>query len=427
MTGNTSDTSPAADRYHLLGHPTDLAGHLRSLGPLPMPKVLDRAWQESLHGALDESGLAGRGGAAFPTAIKLATARAGGRGGVIVVNGMEGEPASDKDKVLLTPSPHLVLDGAQLIGAACGADQVVVCVPIGRDAVAGSVTRAITERIASSHGVIPESVIRPPDRFVAGEESALAQWIGSGQSLPWFRPDKSIPLRIGKRPVLVHNTETLAHVAMIARRGPHAFRSCGMDEEPGTTLVTISGAVAHPGVVEVARGTTLRDIVARAAPFEAPSALLVGGFGGTWVGPEHFGMPYASISLRTIGASAGVGVVMALGPSDCGLAMSARIARYMAQQSSGQCGPCVFGLPAIADDLTLLAVGQVDPDLLLRLQRRLDAVDGRGACRHPDGVAGMVRSALTVFASDVVHHVEKAACALQTTVRRSDFSETISG
>jgi NADH:ubiquinone oxidoreductase subunit F (NADH-binding) len=360
---------------------------------------------------LEASGLTGRGGANFPAAIKLAVARSGGNGGIVVVNGMEGEPASDKDKVLLLKVPHLVLDGADLLAAACGADEVVVCVPEGREQIAAAVRTALRERSAQRYRSVPERLVRPPDRFVAGEESALIRWLGTGESRPSFRPDKGTPLRIGRRSVLVHNTETLAHVAMIARRGPESFRRRGMVEEPGTTLVTISGAVQHPGVVEVDRGTPLLDVVARSTPEYPPEALLVGGYGGTWVGPEHFGTPYASLSLRTIGASAGVGIVVALGPGSCGLAETARIAHYMAGQSAGQCGPCVFGLPAIADDLARLAQGQVDPELMVRLDRRLTEVNGRGGCRHPDGVVAMVRSALAVFALDLRGHAQGAPCA----------------
>ncbi len=183
-------------------------------------------------------------------------------------------------------------------------------------------------------------------------------WVEHGASLPAFRPDKGQALRIGRRAALVHNAETLAHVAMIARAGPDAFRSHGLIEEPGTCLVTISGAVAQPGVVEVDRGTPLIDIAHRATPVGSPQALLVGGYGGAWVGPAHFDTPYASLSLRAIGASAGVGVVIVLGSDACGLMESARIAHYLAGQSAGQCGPCVYGLPAIADDMTRLARGR---------------------------------------------------------------------
>jgi NADH:ubiquinone oxidoreductase subunit F (NADH-binding) len=257
---------------------------------------------------------------------------------------------------------------------------------------------------------VPEQLLRPPDRFIAGEESALARWVDAGESLPSFRPDKGTALRIGRRAALVHNAETLAHVAMIARTGPDAFRAHGVVEDPGTSLITISGAVEHPGVVEVDRGTPLLDIADRATPIGPPQALLVGGYGGAWVGPAHFTTPYASLSLRTIGAAAGVGIVVVLGQEACGLMESARVAHYLAGQSAGQCGPCVYGLPAIADDLTRLAHGEVDPALMRRLTRRLDQVDGRGACRHPDGAVQLVRSALNVFAADANAHLQGVPC-----------------
>jgi NADH:ubiquinone oxidoreductase subunit F (NADH-binding) len=407
---SASETIPTTGRYRVLGHPTDLAGHVAMLGPVPLPSRGARGWRESFVSMLEASGLAGRGGAGFPAAIKLAVAHAGGGGGTILVNAMEGEPASDKDKLLLMRCPHLVLDGAQLLAAAGGARRVTVCVPEGRDHVAAAVSTAMAERAATGYAPASEALVRPPDRFVAGEESALVRWVESGRSLPSFRPDKGTALRIGRRGALVHNAETLAHVAMIARIGPDAFRAHGLVEDPGTSLITISGAVEHPGVVEVDRGTPLIDLANRAAPTGPPQALLVGGYGGSWVDPAHFTTPYASLSLRAIGATAGVGIVIVLGQESCGLMESARIAHYMAGQSAGQCGPCVYGLPAIADDLTRLARGYVDPGLMSRLERRLREVDGRGACRHPDGAVNLVRSALSVFASDVGSHVHGAPC-----------------
>ncbi len=407
---SVSETMPTTGRYRLLGHPTDLPGHVATLGPVPLPSEGARGWREAFVSMLESSGLAGRGGAGFPAAIKLAVAHATGSGGTVLVNAMEGEPASDKDKLLLIRSPHLVLDGAQLMAAATSAKRVVVCVPEGRQHVAAAVSRAMTERVATGCSPVPEVLVRPPDRFVAGEESALARWVEAGESLPTFRPDKGTALRVGRKGALVHNAETLAHVAMIARTGPDAFRAHGLVEDPGTSLITLSGAVEHPGVVEIDRGAPLIDIVQRATPTGPPQALLVGGYGGAWVGPDHFTTPYASLSLRAVGATAGVGIVIALGQDACGLMESARIAHYMAGQSAGQCGPCVYGLPAIADDLTRLAHGRIDPGLVARLERRLRQVDGRGACRHPDGAVNLVRSALVVFAGDVSSHAQGAPC-----------------
>jgi NADH:ubiquinone oxidoreductase subunit F (NADH-binding) len=410
MCPSSSPAPPLQRDHHLLGHPSDLKGHLDAHGPLNVARGVGNSWQHDLVDSLEASGLTGRGGGAFPTSIKLALAHSAGVGGTVVVNAMEGEPASQKDQLLLIRAPHLVLDGAQYLAALCGSDRIVVCLPASRAASASAVRHAIGERTRSRHARVKEEIVQPPDRFIAGEESALVNWINSVQSLPVFRPDKGTPLRIGRFPALVHNTETLAHVALIARHGPEPFRARGLVEEPGTCLVTVSGAVAHPGVVEVDRGTSLWDIALRGQPVEPTQALLVGGYGGAWVGPEHFETPYASNPLRTIGAAAGVGIIVVLGKTSCGVAESARIARYLAGQSAGQCGPCVYGLPAIADDFALLTRGQVDEGLIWRLERRLREVKGRGACRHPDGAVSLVRSALTVFASDVAAHRRGEPC-----------------
>jgi NADH:ubiquinone oxidoreductase subunit F (NADH-binding) len=410
MTVNITADPVQRETHHLLGHPRDLTGHLDRHGFLAVELGADQSWRRALTASLESSGLGGRGGGGFPTAIKSALASSHGPGGSLVVNGMEGEPASDKDKLLLTQAPHLVLDGAQFLAALCRSSEIVVCIPDGRDGVAGAVNQAIVERHKAGYGTVPERVVRPPDRFVAGEESALINWIDGNKALPVFRPDKGIPLRIGKRPAVVHNTESLAHVALIARYGPNRFRSRGMVDDPGTCLITISGSVAQPGVVEADRGTPLWDIAMRSTPTESAQALLVGGYGGAWVGPEHFFTPYASKALQAVGATAGVGVIVVLGASACAVAESGRIARYLAEQSAGQCGSCINGLPGIADDMARLARGRADGELLERLQGRLGQVAGRGACRHPDGAVGLVGSCLRVFKDDVAAHMRGEPC-----------------
>jgi NADH:ubiquinone oxidoreductase subunit F (NADH-binding) len=246
---------------------------------------------------------------------------------------------------------------------------------------------------------------------VAGEESALANWLDTRRSLPYLRVDKSVPLRVGRRPVLVHNAETLGQVALIARHGPDWFRSAGTSDAPGTTLVTVSGAVRSPGVIEAELGTPVGDILRRAGADPGLSGVLVGGYGGAWLDPSHLSTPYAPGPLAAVGATHGVGILIALSTTSCGIAETARIARYMAGQSAGQCGPCVFGLPAIADDLESLWSGRADVEVLGRIARRTAEVDGRGACRHPDGVVRLVRSALSVFAADVRAHAEGRPCA----------------
>ena len=388
----------------------DLAGHIANHGPLAIPDRDDPGWKAAMFRAVADSGLLGRGGAAFPAAAKWDAVRGDSRRPIVVVNAMEGEPASDKDRVLLAYSPHLVLDGAEVAAAVIGASEVVICVADDNDPGASSMETAITHRRQAGMAGRRVSVQRPPARYVTGEESALVSWLNRRPSLPMLRIDKSVPLMVARRPALVHNAETLSQIALIARHGPEWFRRLGTGEAPGSTLVTVTGAVRSPGVLEVELGTPLADILGRAGVDVELSAVLLGGYGGAWLDASRLATPYSPGPLAGAGATHGVGVVVALPATSCGIAETARLARYMAGESAGQCGPCVFGLPAIAGDLEGLSAGRADPEVLTRIANRSATVEGRGGCRHPDGVVRLVRSALDVFAADAIAHAQGRPC-----------------
>ncbi len=411
----TTATLTAVDRLGLgprqRRSPLALGEHLTRHGPLTIPAG-DDGWSTAVRQAVTNSGLAGRGGGGFPSAAKWAALRRTSRRPVVVVNALEGEPASAKDRTLLARAPHLVLDGAEVVAAVVRAREVVVCLSDRDAALAPMIDQALSERRSTGAAAAPVSVRRAPGRYVTGEESALASWLGGGPARPAARWDKSVPLRTAGRPVLVHNAETLAHVALIVRHGPDWFRRLGPPEAPGTTLVTVTGGPGGPGVLEVELGTTVGDIFERAGVDPSGlAAVLVGGYGGAWLDGRLVDTPYAPGPLRAVGATSGVGVLAALAQGSCGVAETARIIRYLAGESAGQCGPCVFGLPAIADDLELLAGGDGHPSLLVRIAARARAVDGRGACRHPDGAARLVRSALEVFGGDAGSHARGRPCA----------------
>ena len=159
-------------------------------------------------------------------------------------------------------------------------------------------------------------------------------WLQTGAALPVMRADKSVPLTVGRRPAVVHDVETLSQLALIARHGPAWFRSQGTPEAPGSTLVTASGAVRRPGVLEIALGTPIIDILNGAGLARTLSAVLVGGYGGAWLAPSRLDTPYAPGPLAALGTTHGVGVLIALPRGSCGIAETARIARYMAGQST---------------------------------------------------------------------------------------------
>ena len=151
------------------------------------------------------------------------------------------------------------------------------------------------------------------------------------------------------RPTLVDNVETLAHLALIARYGADWYRACGTAAAPGSTLVTLGGAVWRAGVYETEFGTPLASVLELAGgPAMPPAAVLVGGLGGAWLPhPVAAEVAFTPEDLRAAGANGGGVAALTVFPQRaCGLVETARALRYLAAESAGQCGPCMFGLPA---------------------------------------------------------------------------------
>ena len=385
--------------------PESLRDQRARLGPLP-------AARRDLIATLDRSGLLGRGGGAFPVGRKWAkVADAGGGDARVLVNGAEGEPLSAKDCTLMTARPHLVLDGAQLAAAAVGAREIVLYVSAAQVDARAALGRALAER---GRPPVATRLVAAPDAFVAGEESAAVHFINEGDARPTTKPPRPFENGIGGRPTLVQNVETLAHVALIARYGDAWYRSAGRGATRGTTLVTLNGASGRV-VREVELGTRVGEVAALTGDsMAATRAVLLGGYFGAWLGRDAgWGLPLDPLALRAAGAALGSGVVAFLPAASCGVASTALIIDWLAAQSAAQCGPCVFGLRAIADALGGLSRNAAASQDLERVKRWGGQLAGRGACRHPDGAAGLLASALVTFAEDFERHARRAGCVAQ--------------
>jgi NADH:ubiquinone oxidoreductase subunit F (NADH-binding) len=354
------------------------------------------------------AGLRGRGGGAFPTAVKL-RAVAGRRGRrAVVVNAAEGEPLSAKDRTLLELGPHLVLDGALLAAEAVGAREIVLAMKRSTPAAHAAVGRALAERRDAD--AVRVRIVE--DAYLAGEETALIRSLDGGPMKPTLTPPRPDQRGLGRRPTLVSNAETLAHVALIGRYGARWFRELGTADHPGSALVTVDGAVERPAVYEIALGMPLAHVLATAGePGPPRGAVLVGGYYGTWLAPGAAdGARLDDGSLREHGAALGAGVIAVLPQEACPVAEVAAVVGWMARENAGQCGPCVHGLAAIAGALATLPEGPSDPFVLGRLARWSSQVQGRGACHHPDGVVRFLRSALNVFSREFEDHRRYGPC-----------------
>ena len=402
-----------------VGLPRLLLGGPDPARPMPLAEHLDLHGGFLLRGyggdrgptmlidAVERAGLTGHGGAGFPTARKM-RAVAGRRRPVVVVNAAEGEPASRKDALLTRTRPHLVLDGAVLAADAVGAREVIVALHTGPS----SVQAAISERQTAGIDPIAIKMVHVPPDYVASEETALVRFLSGAQALPTFTPPRPYERGVNGRSTLVQNAETLAHLARIARHGDQWFRSVGTPTAPGSLLMTVGGAVQRPGVYELAFGMPLSAAFDAAGGLTEPvQAVLVGGYFGAWLPAETaLRVRLTPADLIAAGAALGAGVLLALPASACGLAETQRVTSWLASQSAGQCGPCTLGLPAIAEDLALLSRSGNTTNVRNRLQRRLRLVEGRGACRHPDGTARFVASALQTFEADLTRHRRGNPC-----------------
>jgi NADH:ubiquinone oxidoreductase subunit F (NADH-binding) len=247
---------------------------------------------------------------------------------------------------------------------------------------------------------------------VAGQEAAILNFLGGGPAKPLAMSSPIYQRGLKGRPTLISNVETLAHIALIARHGGNWFRALGAEGAPGSTLVTVGGAVAYPGVFEIETGTLIASLIdAAGGATQELQAFLLGGYAGTWVPADlGFQLPLSPEGLHEAGASMGSGVVFALPSSACAVSEIAIIARWLSSQSAGQCGPCVYGLDAIATALEQVRGGAAGEGALARISRWASLASGRGACSHPDGAARFITSATAVFAAELADHARRGPC-----------------
>lgn len=410
----------------MTGYVTVPAGYAHDIAVLHGPRLLSgveggpalaahrRLWAEpprltgrQLLGLVENSGILGRGGAGFPFARKVATALHAGKRRAVVVNAAEGEPGSAKDSALMITVPHLVLDGAELVAGGLGVRTIRVVVPGERPAVGHAVGVAIAERAGSGfrYELHPTA-----GGFVGGQARAAIELIEGRENLPVTAWQPEAVAGIKGRPTLLSNAETYAQVATLAALGPSVYAQEGTEAEPGTTLLSVAADGPGGVVIEAPHGVRVAEVLERCG-YEPQMPLLVGGYHGTWLTPEHvLGVRLTRADLDAVGASLGAGVMLPLDGNGCPVVLTARIVEYLAGQSARRCGPCKNGLPAMADAALLLAAGAGER-ASARLLELGQVVTGRGACAHPDGTARLVRSLFRAFPEEVALH-ERGRCGV---------------
>ncbi len=356
---------------------------------------------------VDRSGLLGRGGAAFPLAVKLRSVRKSaakrGRDPVVVANGEEGEPASVKDRWLLRSRPHLVLDGLRLAAAAVGATRAYVYV--SDPAAARSVEDALGGVDAEIFGGLSISVFTVDAGYVAGEETAAVRAINGGPAKPTDKPPRPYQQGVGQCPTLVSNVETLANLPYLLRHGAAAFRSVGTAASPGTFLATVTGGGRPPVLYELPHGVAVAEVLdVHGIPADQVRGALMGGYFAGLLNREVLDVTLDHETLRVGGSGLGCGA-MAVLTDDCPVAVAASVLAYFGRENAGQCGSCFNGTVAMAAVAEALRDGVATAEDVERLQRWAGVLPGRGACGTLDGATTVAASLLIRFPESVADHL----------------------
>lgn len=388
---------PRLVRLTETGESEDYAAYARSGGY----QQLDDP--DGLLDEVDRSGVQGRGGAAFPLAVKLRTVRDAGRAGagtVVLANGEEGEPASIKDRWLLRNRPHLVLDGVRLAASIVGAARAYVYVSD-----AHAVHALGTALDAAPAGELAISVVTVEPGYVAGEETAAVRAVNGGPAKPTDKPPRPFEEGVAGLPTLVSNVETLANLPFILRHGSDAFRARGTSASPGTFLATVTGGGRPVALYELPHGTPIAELLAHhGVSVDSLKGVLMGGYFAGLLNREVLEATLDHESMRRLNSGLGCGAVAVI-TDECPVAVAASVMAYFDRENAGQCGSCFNGTAAMSAVTDALRHYVATEDDLARLQRWSVVLRGRGACATLDAATNVAASLLRAFPNDVAQHL----------------------
>jgi NADH-quinone oxidoreductase subunit F len=375
------------------GHDLRLLARVGRIDPESLDEYRAEGGYSSLRRAIDlgpmgiirevqESGLQGRGGAAFPTGRKWQdVATAAVRPHYLVCNADESEPGTFSNRVIMEEDPFSLVEAMTIAGYAVGAEQGYIYIRGEYPLATARLRNAID--VARRRGFLGENVMGEgfdfeielrlgAGAYICGEETALFNSIEGMRGEPRNKPPFPTQAGLFGKPTVINNVETLVNVPDIVLRGGPAFAETGTAQSKGTKLFCVSGSVQRPGVYEVPFGVTLRDLLDLAGGVtagESLRAVLLGGAAGGFVTPDELDVPLTFEGTRGIGASLGSGVVMAVAESADLEGFVSRIGAFFRDESCGQCVPCRVGTERQEEVLQRLIahrpLGAVDEEILL--------------------------------------------------------------
>ena len=404
--------------------PLDIYQYIATGGYRALNRALLEMTPEDALQQVNESGLRGRGGAAFPTATKWRfLAGNPSRDKYVLCNCEEGDPGAFNDKAILESDPHTLVEGVILAGYATGASRGYIFIRHGHDGPIDRCRAAV--RQAQELGLLGEDILGSGfsfdvevaltgDSYVAGEESALMEAIEGKRAMPRFRPPFPAQVGLFGKPTNINNVKTLAYVPEIVSKGGEWFASIGHERSTGTAILCLSGALNYTGMMEVPLGINLKDVLYDAAGGirggKELKFLQTGGPLGGVLGADNVDILLDFEILRNAGAILGSGGIIAADEDTCVVDLTRALVAFCQYESCGKCFPCRMGMSHILEVLERICDLKGEPEDLDVMRRTGENMQAGSLCGHGQLGFNPVSSALRYFPGEFEAHILEHRC-----------------
>jgi bidirectional [NiFe] hydrogenase diaphorase subunit len=404
--------------------PESLDDYVERGGYEALRRVLSDMTSTEVREEVTRSGLRGRGGAGFPTGLKWTTvAKAQGTQKYVICNADEGDPGAFMDRSVLESDPFRVLEGMAIAAFAVHATEGYIYCRAEYPLAVARLRSAIRQSQRAGFlgaGIMDTSftfdiqIRLGAGAFVCGEETALIASIEGRRGTPRPRPPYPAVSGLFECPTLINNVETFASVPTILRKGPDWYAGIGVGKSKGTKVFALAGRVVNTGLVEVAMGMTLREIIfdigggiIDGRPFKA---VQTGGPSGGCIPAEHLDTPVTYESLIELGSFMGSGGMIVMDDTSCMVDVAKYFMDFCRDESCGKCTPCRVGTTQMWMLLDRITTGRATPGDLAQLEHLAAIVQRTSLCGLGQGAPNPVFSTLRYFRDEYLAHIEERRC-----------------
>lgn len=403
--------------------PRNAKEYIKAGGYEGMKKALSMSGSEIIN-ELQEAGLRGRGGAGFPTWRKLKFAYdADGDIKYIVCNADEGEPGTNKDRILLSTDPCSVFEGMIIAGKAVDSHvgfiylraEYSYLVPILEAALESSRSAGCLGKNIMGSGFDFDIKLRSgAGAYVCGEETALFESIEGKRGEPRFRPPFPGIKGLFGKPTVLNNVETLANIAVIFQRGAEWFLKIGTPNSPGTKLFTVCGNVKRRGVFEFPMGVNLKELIYDVCGgMEEGHTLLAvqtGGASGAIINADQIDMTLDIDAVSESGGRLGCGTILVMDDRNCIVDIVRNNLDFFRGESCGKCTPCREGGTRLYQLISKIADGKGTISDLRTIEDLANTMRLTALCGLGHSTAVPVLSSIRNFYPTYLHHIDKDKC-----------------